>query len=130
MEQVLQEGIYTACISFQNPRPVQAGKAIRKLLSTSPVADCLSQTGDAARARSTLAESLSLAPGDINVAATAASVYEDLGERQAALRWLDAALRAGYSRAEVEHDPSFKRLCADPRYLKIGRSERQKGINK
>ena len=56
----------------------------------------------------------------------AVDVYETLGDRNAALRWLDAAFRAGYSRGETEASPSFDRLRADPRYAKIGQPEGKK----
>jgi hypothetical protein len=44
-------------------------------------------------------------------------------ERDVALHCLDTALRAGYSRDEIEHDPSLERLRADPRYQNLGKGE-------
>jgi hypothetical protein len=38
-QQVLQQGIYIPCISFQYPRPIQAGETVRKLLRAPPVFD-------------------------------------------------------------------------------------------
>nr|MCU0254907.1 tetratricopeptide repeat protein [Acidobacteriota bacterium] len=84
------------------------------------LADCEAQTGDTSGARATLAEAIRLAAGDQGVFATAAGVYENLGDRDQALRWLGAAFNTGYSRTEVEHDPNFSKLRADPRYAELG----------
>jgi hypothetical protein len=46
-------------------------------------------------------------------------VYEALGDRTSALRWLESALRAGYQRTALEASPSFKLLKTDPRYAKM-----------
>jgi hypothetical protein len=53
-------------------------------------------------------------------------VYEDLGNRAMALRWLDQALRSGRPRTDVEQSPEFERLRADPRYATIGQPDGRK----
>jgi Flp pilus assembly protein TadD len=90
------------------------------------LADCAAMLGDKARSLTLVDEALRLAPDDSEVQYMAGDVYETLGDRNAALRWLDAAFRAGYSRGEIEVSPSFERLRADPRYAKIGQPEGKK----
>jgi len=90
------------------------------------LAACLARTGEGARAQTLIVETTRLDPTNPTVASDAAGVYEDLGNRAMALRWLDQALRSGYSRTEIEHSPTFDRLRADPRYAKIGQPEGKK----
>ncbi len=51
----------------------------------------------------------------IQLAVTAA-IYELAGDREGALRALREALRAGYQKWEIERDPAFEKLRADPAY--------------
>ena len=83
------------------------------------VADCAAMLGEKARARALTAEALKLAPTNSEVQYMAADIYETLGDRASALRWLEAALRAGYQRTLLETSPSFAKLRADPRYAKM-----------
>ena len=46
----------------------------------------------------------------------AGATYEQVGDRDQALTWIGRALIGGYSRHEVERDPSLKALRADPRF--------------
>jgi hypothetical protein len=46
----------------------------------------------------------------------AAEVYEHLGDRAEALRWVAAALKAGYPPADVDRSPALARLRADARF--------------
>ncbi len=50
----------------------------------------------------------------------AASVYELIGDRAAALVWIRRALAAGYPRAQVEQDPFLAALRGDPRFPRGG----------
>ena len=75
--------------------------------------------GDRPKALALTAQALTLAPKDSEVHYTAADIYETLGDRASALRWLDVALRAGYQRTLLETSPSFANLRADPRYKKM-----------
>ncbi len=75
--------------------------------------------GKADVARPLLAEARRLAPTDGDVAYTAATGYEAVGERDAALAAIGAALSAGYDRLEIESDTGLERLRADPRYAKL-----------
>jgi thioredoxin-like negative regulator of GroEL len=75
--------------------------------------------GDKPRALSLTADALARMPKDPEVQYTAADIYETLGDRAAALRHLELALRAGYQRTLLEASPSFANLRADPRYKKL-----------
>ena len=90
------------------------------------LADCQAMLGqkDAARA---LAREVVAAPGlSAPVARTAAGVFEQIGDREAALRWLAAALRGGYPREDIERDPGLASLREDARYkaLRVAASGR------
>lgn len=85
------------------------------------LADCLALLGESGRARTLLAEALKLDPGNSYITQMAVGIHEALGERDAALRYLDKALREGYSRAEIEHNPYLAELRADPRYAGLGK---------
>jgi len=80
------------------------------------LADCLALLGESGRARALLADALRLEPGNSYVTQMAVGIHEALGERDAALHYLDTALREGYSRDAIEHDPFLAGLRADPRY--------------
>ena len=54
---------------------------------------------------------------------TAASAYEQLGERELALRFIRRALESGYPRALVEADPGLVALRSDPRYPQLSTKE-------
>ncbi len=59
---------------------------------------------------------LVLAPADGNVLYRAALVYEVLGDRQAALKYLKAALARGYSKDWVKRDPDLEKLREAPEF--------------
>jgi tetratricopeptide (TPR) repeat protein len=86
---------------------------------TAEVADCHAQLGHTAEARRLLAEVETQAPTNAAVAAFSAEVYEDLGDRDGALKALGAAFARGYPREEVERAQIFERLRADPRYQSL-----------
>ncbi len=85
------------------------------------LADCYAMTGQAERARDLVAEALKRAPADGDIAVEAAGVYEHLGDREAALRCLGAALREGVTRETIDGDPTFEKLRADPRFAKLAK---------
>jgi serine/threonine protein kinase/Flp pilus assembly protein TadD len=58
-------------------------------------------------------------PRDATVLATLATTYEELGDRAAALDWLDQAIKAGYSIRRLERSPWLKDLRADQRYTRL-----------
>jgi Flp pilus assembly protein TadD len=67
-------------------------------------------------ARKLAARALQLAPGDSDVLAVLAAIHELAGDRKGALQAIRDALRAGYHRWEIERDPAFEKLRADPGY--------------
>ena len=73
--------------------------------------------GEPARARAAAAEGLGIGPVDAGLAAIAAGIYEALGDRTEALRWIGVALKAGQPRVDIERDPTFKTLVTDRRYV-------------
>jgi tetratricopeptide (TPR) repeat protein len=85
-------------------------------------ADCYAMLGEGAKARASAAEAVALAPEDRRVASLVAGVYEHLGDREAALRWLEIALRHGHPLGDIETDPTFEELRKDPRWAKIAAS--------
>jgi len=62
------------------------------------------------------ARALQLAPEDADVLAVLAAIHELAGDRKGALQAIHDALRAGYHRWEIERDPAFETLRADPGY--------------
>jgi serine/threonine-protein kinase len=72
--------------------------------------------GRATEARGLIAQALELAPQDARVMFAAGEVYEKLGDRARALRFVSAALEAGYSPREVASAPQFAQLRADPSF--------------
>ena len=61
-----------------------------------------------------------------------ASVYEELGDRENALHWIERCLQAGYPVEIIEDYPGFRGLLADPRYQDLttasAKSDPQGGI--
>jgi tetratricopeptide (TPR) repeat protein/TolB-like protein len=80
------------------------------------MADIRAHLGEGSAARALLTEALALGPANGNVAETAAEVYEELGDRDTALRLLDLAFKHGYPRDALERVVTLENLRADPRY--------------
>jgi tetratricopeptide (TPR) repeat protein len=89
------------------------------------MADCYAMLEEPSRALQTVAEAERLAGGQVLIQRTIADVYEQLGDREAALKWVSAALRLGVSVDEIETDPGLARLRMDPRYRTIVRQGAQ-----
>jgi serine/threonine-protein kinase len=83
------------------------------------LADCLAMAGERARARELLAEGTALGKLEARVARIAAGAYEQIGDREQALRWLGEALRGGFSREQIEKDPWLEALRGDSRYAAL-----------
>jgi Flp pilus assembly protein TadD len=90
------------------------------------LADCYAQVGEGPRARSIVSEALTrgIVAGDWP---GVVGVFEDLGDRQGALRQAAAAFKAGASPDEFAKDPTFDSLRKDPRYLALVKAEEAKG---
>lgn len=59
---------------------------------------------------------LSMSSNDVEVWFRIATVFEFWGERSIALKWLARAIKAGFSKAQVESYPGLKKLRTDARY--------------
>jgi serine/threonine protein kinase/tetratricopeptide (TPR) repeat protein len=108
-----------AAEAFQRAIPLaEAERQVdpRNALLLAQLADCHAMIGEAAPARALAREAAALAPQDGDTAQVVAGVFEQLGDRAAALDHLARALRNGYSRSLIEADPSFSELRKDPRY--------------
>jgi tetratricopeptide (TPR) repeat protein len=85
----------------------------------SDLADCYAMLGRGGKARALLGSALDEAPADVSVMARAIEVFERLGDRAAALRWIERALAAGLQPDLLERTPGLGELRADPRYLAL-----------
>jgi tetratricopeptide (TPR) repeat protein len=102
-------------------RAAELGEEERKLDPGNPrllaeLAECRAMLGQRAASRRVAEEAAAIANADVTAARTLADTYEQLGEREDALRWLGVALRGGYTREDFERDPWLERLRTDQRY--------------
>ena len=102
-------------------RAAELGEERRQVNTRDPallmdLADCYSMLGQPQRARDLLQEALALVPEDVDNMFQAAVVYEQLGDRESALKWLAAAIKRGYSRDLIQRSPSLANLRSDPRF--------------
>jgi tetratricopeptide (TPR) repeat protein/TolB-like protein len=83
---------------------------------TVELALCDSMLGKQAEAVKLIRRTLSRSPSDPELMFRAAEIYEQGGDHASALDWLGRAGRAGYSIADIEHDPTFQELRKNPQY--------------
>ena len=83
------------------------------------LADGYAMLGSEREARELIARAIELAPANGDIAGRAAEVYEMLGDREAALRQIEAALIAGTAPFEFESGPTFADLVKDAQYLML-----------
>ncbi len=62
---------------------------------------------------------ITFAPHDVQVMYRVGAAYEQLGDRDEALVWIDQALRNGYPLAEIEREPELRQLVADTRFQQL-----------
>lgn len=86
------------------------------------LADCYAMLNEAARARAASAEAERLGGKQGDIALTAAGVYEQLGDRDLALKWVSAAFKLGVTREDIEKDPGLEKLRNDKRYVTMQES--------
>ena len=72
--------------------------------------------GEDVAARQHIGRALELAATDVDVQLVAAQVEQRLGDSEAALDYLEAAIDAGYPRAEIRADPVFAELAGNARF--------------
>jgi hypothetical protein len=58
-------------------------------------------------------------PTDADSMAAIGESFEDLGERDRAVEWIEKALKAGFSTATLEEGPALRDLRSDPRFKKL-----------
>jgi tetratricopeptide (TPR) repeat protein len=66
-----------------------------------------------------LAQALQCGHSEKELLATAAQVYNDLGETGLALEWMSKAIDAGYSARKFQDLVAFQNLVDNPRYQEI-----------
>jgi tetratricopeptide (TPR) repeat protein len=64
-------------------------------------------------------QALAMASHDSRITYRAASTYEQIGEREKALYWIEHTLRAGFSHSEILAQPSLEKLVNDERFQKM-----------
>ncbi|MCL4847840.1 MAG: tetratricopeptide repeat protein [Acidobacteria bacterium] len=80
------------------------------------LADCYANLDKPREARAAAAEAARLGTDQAAVASSLAETYEHLGNRSAALEWIEKALALGYPVDPIERAPGLATLRADPRY--------------
>ena len=83
------------------------------------------------QSRDFLTKAIDLGPTDPGVLATIGETYEDLGDRNRALEWIEHAFNAGAQPARFDNRPGLGMLMADPRYqaLKTGTNQRSESLS-
>jgi Tfp pilus assembly protein PilF len=75
--------------------------------------------GDDGAARERLKQAVAIDSDDLFVIYGAAHAYEQLGERDKALQWMEKALDMGYPVGEITRDPFMQKLNEDERFLRL-----------
>jgi len=78
-----------------------------------------SMLGKQAEAVDLIRQALARSPSDPGIMFRAAEIYEQGGDHAAALNWLERAARAGYSIAEIQHDPTLQGLRGYSQYKQL-----------
>jgi tetratricopeptide (TPR) repeat protein/TolB-like protein len=79
----------------------------------------LARTANCGEAAQRIGEARRLAPDRVVLILKSARVAETCHQRQSAIRYLDSAIRKGYSRREIEQDPDFNQLRHDPAFAAV-----------
>ncbi len=83
------------------------------------LADYSAMVGDKATATAELRKALELASTDPDVMFRAALVYNQFGDRQQTLDWLNKAAGSGFSRSTIRDTPDFDPLHGDPGFITL-----------
>lgn len=102
-------------------RAIQMAEERRKVNPRDPkvlshLAECYVTVGERSKALLLVQQALTLAPDNIEIMVRAGFVYEQLGERDAALEWIGKALKHGFPIAHIKSLPDLQQLLADPRF--------------
>ena len=85
--------------------------------------------GNSQQAQEFISRALEVAPKDSDTLFTSALVYELIGQRDQALKAVQAAVKAGYSLDEVEKEPELRGLQSDPRYRQWVQEQKKAAVN-
>jgi serine/threonine-protein kinase len=83
------------------------------------IANYRAMLGERSPAMSHLQEALSLSPKQPEYMLIAAVVHNRFGEKHEALDWLEKAVKAGYSRAEIQASPELDTLRSEIKFQQI-----------
>lgn len=102
-------------------RAAELGEAERRVNPRQPqlvvrLADCYAHLGEAAKARTLAVEAEKLAPKDGRVWLVSAQVFEELGDRAAAIDRVKKSIELGLSRQDIESTRGLDALRNDPAY--------------
>jgi serine/threonine-protein kinase len=75
--------------------------------------------GERAKGLAVLELVLKTPPTDADSMAAIGESFEDLGEHDRAVEWIEKALKAGFSTATLEEGPALRDLRSDPRFKKL-----------
>ena len=85
----------------------------------SDLADYFGMMGNRSKALSLLKQVLALKPSALGVMFRIGEIYEQLGKRDLAIKWIGLALEKGYSLAEIKSNPFLRDLRADERFQQL-----------
>lgn len=105
-------------------RTVELAEAARKVNPRQPdllaqLADAYAMLGRSREARLAVQAVERLGPKDPAILFVLATASERLGDRDAALNWIEKAIAAGYQRERIERSPSLAELRKDPRFGRL-----------
>jgi len=83
------------------------------------LATYLGMVGEKEESEMYIQRALDMAPGNSYMMYMAGSIYERIGEREKALRWLESAINEGYPISDILHQPELEQLIADERFQKM-----------
>lgn len=90
-------------------------------MAQSTLASLYARDGQNAKAVAKIQTSLALSANDPNVLANVADAYETMGDRLAAIKYVEQAISKGYALADITDDPRLQPVVADPRFRLKGR---------
>lgn len=99
----------------------QLGVNPRDAASMIELALCNTMLGKPKEAQELARRAHTLSPADPEILFRTAEIYEQSGDHEAALQWLERAAREGYSVSDIQRDPTFNGLHQNPRYQQLVR---------
>lgn len=75
--------------------------------------------GDEEKARDNIETALELAPDNTLVMFIAGTAYEQMGNREKALHWIEKAIENGHSKSEIMNQPDLQGLISDERFQRL-----------